>query len=93
MTAILKTGQLGSTSVAAAALANQVAFTAQFWGKKDIASNRKVLGICMALCLLVAVLFTLIAEFLPSGVVQFFDEISPPPAPPPRWTFTPKIAR
>lgn len=90
MTDILMIGQLGSTSVAAAALANQVAFlltffmygvtsgavafTAQFWGKKDIASVRKVLGICMALCLLVAVGFTLIAEFLPSTALGLYTE-------------------
>ena len=90
MTDILMIGQLGSPSVAAAALANQVAFlltffmygvtsgavafTAQFWSKKDITSIRKVLGICMALCLLVAVIFTLIAEFLPSSALGLDTE-------------------
>ncbi len=90
MTDILMIGQLGSTSVAAAALANQVAFlltffmygvtsgavafTAQFWGRQDIASIRKVLGICMALCLLVAVLFTMIAEFLPAAALSLYTE-------------------
>ena len=90
MTDILMIGQLGSISVAAAALANQVAFlltffmygvtsgavafTAQFWGKKDITSIRKVLGICLALCLLMAVIFTLIAEFLPSAALGLYTE-------------------
>lgn len=90
MTDSLMVGQLGSTSVAAVALANQVAFlltffmygvtsgavafTAQFWGKKDLPSIRKVLGICLALCVLVAAVFTLIAEFFPSRALGLYSE-------------------
>jgi Na+-driven multidrug efflux pump len=90
MTDSLMVGQLGSTSVAAVALANQVAFlltffmygvtsgavafTAQFWGKEDITSIRKVLGISMALSVLVAALFTGIAEFFPNQILSLYSE-------------------
>ena len=86
----LMIGQLGETSVASAALANQVAFlltffmygvtsgaaifTAQYWGQRDIASIRKVLGICLSLCLTVALGFTLLAELAPGAVLSLYTQ-------------------
>jgi putative MATE family efflux protein len=87
---VLMIGQLGETAVAAAALANQIgflltfflygitsgaaAFTAQYWGKEDVPSIRKVLGICLVLCVSVAIVFTLIAEFLPSIALSIYTQ-------------------
>ncbi|MDO8971914.1 MAG: MATE family efflux transporter, partial [Saprospiraceae bacterium] len=90
MADVLMIGQLGATSVASAALANQVAFlltffmygitsgaaafSAQYWGKSDIVSIRKVLGICILLCLGVAIFFTLVAEFIPTTALGFYTQ-------------------
>lgn len=74
-------GQLGETSVAAVGLANQVffililiffgistgsaIFTAQYWGQKDVASIRRVLGICLTLAVGVSAVFTVISLSFP----------------------------
>jgi len=87
---VLMIGQLGETSVAAVALANQVGFllmltlfgitsgavvfTAQFWGKQDVPSIHKVLGICLVLALSVACAFVLVAEIIPSGVLSLYTQ-------------------
>jgi putative MATE family efflux protein len=87
---VLMIGQLGETAVAAAALANQIAFlltfflygitsgaaafTAQYWGKEDVPSIRKVLGICLALSLAVALVFTIVAEFLPAFAIGIYTQ-------------------
>ncbi|MFT3892540.1 MAG: MATE family efflux transporter [Anaerolineales bacterium] len=81
-------GQLGESSVAAVGLANQIffllvlflfgttsgmaIFTAQYWGKGDEASIRKVLGICLTLAISVAVLFSLAALFIPEKLMRFY---------------------
>jgi len=87
---VLMVGQLGEASVAAVGLANQIffllilflfgttsgmaIFTAQFWGKGDVESIRKVLGICLALAISVAVLFSLAAVFIPERLMHFYTE-------------------
>src|SRR5512141_471531 len=84
---VLMVGQLGEASVAALGLANQIffllilflfgttsgmaIFTAQYWGKGDVGSIRKVLGICLALAISVAILFTLAAVFIPERLMYF----------------------
>src|SRR5512134_275607 len=71
---VVMVGQLGEASVAALGLANQIffllilfifgvtsgmsIFTAQFWGKGDVESIRKVLGICLVVAVSVGVLFS-----------------------------------
>src|SRR5574342_1178941 len=71
---VLMVSQLGEASVAALGLANQIffllilflfgttsgmaIFTAQFWGKGDTESIRKVLGICLVIAISVAILFS-----------------------------------
>ena len=83
-------GQLGATSVASVALANQVGFlltltlfgissgaavfSAQFWGKEDVPSIHKVLGICLTLAFSVACVFALIAEFIPTGAMSLYTQ-------------------
>ena len=85
---VIMVGQLGEKSVAAVGLANQVffifsfllfgissgagIFTAQFWGKKDRASIRKVLGLCLAMGLAGALLFSSAALLFPEGVLRIY---------------------
>jgi len=90
MVDVIMVGQLGEASIAALGLANQVffllvlflfgvtsgmaIFTAQFWGKKDVESIRKVLGICLMVALSVGFLFTLAATLIPETVLGFYTE-------------------
>lgn len=87
---VLMVGQLGETSVAALGLANQIffllilflfgvssgtaIFTAQYWGKGDTENIRKVLGICLAIAVSVAVLFSLAATMIPEKLMGFYTE-------------------
>ena len=87
---VLMVGQLGEASVAALGLANQIffllilflfgitsgmsIFTAQYWGKRDTESIRKVLGICLALAVSVAALFSLAAMLIPERLMGFYTE-------------------
>lgn len=87
---VLMVGQLGETSVAALGLANQIffllilflfgvtsgmsIFTAQYWGKGDIENIRRVLGICLAIAVLVAAVFTLAATIVPHRLMSFYTE-------------------
>src|SRR5512141_1643181 len=87
---VLMVGQLGEASVAAVGLANQIffllilflfgttsgmaIFTAQFWGKGDVESIRKVLGICLTLAISVAVLFSLAATLIPERLMHFYSD-------------------
>lgn len=90
MIGVMMLGQLGEVSLAAAGLANQVfflfslllfgiasgaaIFTAQLWGKKDIASLRKVLGLCIALGLAASGIFLFLAEVLPVQILGIYSE-------------------
>ncbi len=83
-------GQLGEVSIASVGLANQVfslmilmlfgaysgvgVFTAQFWGKRDVTSIRKVLGIGLMIGLSGSLLFTGLALFLPRPVLSFYTQ-------------------
>ncbi len=85
---ILMIGQLGETAVAAAGLANQLfflltlflfgvgsgsaVFTAQFWGRGDLANLRRVLGIGLRLALGGGLLFTLAAILAPTRLLGFY---------------------
>jgi putative MATE family efflux protein len=87
---VLMVGQLGEASVAALGLANQIffllilflfgvtsgmaIFTAQYWGKSDIESIRRVLGICLTLAIVVAASFSLAATLIPETLMRFYTE-------------------
>jgi putative MATE family efflux protein len=87
---VVMVGQLGETSVAALGLANQIffllilflfgvtsgmsIFTAQYWGKGDEESIRKVLGICLTIALIVATVFTLVATLMPETLMRIYTE-------------------
>ncbi|HEX2926404.1 MAG TPA: MATE family efflux transporter [Ruminiclostridium sp.] len=79
---------LGETSIAAAGIANQfynlltyvfngifnssVIFASQFWGKKDIKSLHKVVGISLTVGVAVAFLFSVAAIVIPGYIVGIF---------------------
>lgn len=81
-------GQLGEKSVASVSLAYQIyfilsiiyfginsgsaIFTAQFWGKQDIQSIRKVVGINVILNTLVGIIFTCLAEIFPEQLLSIY---------------------
>lgn len=87
---VLMIGQLGETAVAAVGLANQVffllslfmfgcgsgaaVFSAQFWGRGDIANLRRVLGIGLRLALAGGILFTAAAVLAPSQVLAVYSK-------------------
>ena len=87
---VLMVSQRGETSVAALGLANQIffllilflfgvtsgmsIFTAQYWGKGDVENIRKVLGICLAIAIAVAAVFTLAATLIPQRLMSFYTE-------------------
>jgi putative MATE family efflux protein len=87
---VIMIGQLGETAVAAVGLANQVffllilllfgissgaaMFTAQFWGKKDIESIHKVLGIGLLLGICSSLLFTLAAVLFPEFILGIYSK-------------------
>ena len=90
MVDVLMVGQLGEAAVAALGLANQIffllilflfgvtsgmsIFTAQYWGRGNAENIRKVLGICLALAILVAALFSLAAVLIPERLMSFYTE-------------------
>src|SRR5512138_2528120 len=87
---VLMVGQLGETSVAALGLANQIffllilflfgvssgmaIFTAQYWGKGDVESIRRVLGLALVVALAVGTAFSIAAVGFPRQVLSFYTE-------------------
>lgn len=85
----LMVGQLGDSAIAGLGIANQVFFlmlflifginnggailVSQFWGKKDVANIRRVLGICLSLGVLAATVFTGLTVFFPQMVIALFS--------------------
>jgi putative MATE family efflux protein len=47
-------------------------FTAQYWGKRDEENIRRVLGICLAISISVAVVFTLAATLFPELLMRYY---------------------
>ncbi len=85
-------GKLGEAQIASVGLANQfyflfslfifglnsgcAIFIAQFWGKRDIKSIRKVLGLCIILGSIGSIFFTVVALIFPEKVMSFFTKDS-----------------
>jgi putative MATE family efflux protein len=81
-------GGLGDTAISAVGIANKLSFvfilllfgvnsgacgfSSQFWGKGDLASVRRVLGLSLHICMAAAVPFFLVSQFLPRQVMTFF---------------------
>lgn len=88
----LMIGKLGETTIAAVGLANKVFFvftllifgivsgsgilTAQYWGKREIANIRKVLGISLILVLGGSLLFLIPAMLRPELIMRIFTTSS-----------------
>ena len=89
-TDVLMIGQLGETPVAAVGLANQfffllnlllfgivsgsAIFTAQFWGRHDLAGIRQVMGISLLLGVSGALAFTVVAVLKPEAVLSIYTQ-------------------
>jgi Na+-driven multidrug efflux pump len=83
-------GGLGDAAISAVGIANKLSFVyvlllfginsgasgfnSQFWGKGDLASVRKVLGLSLHLSMVAAVPFFLVSQLLPRQVMSFFIE-------------------
>lgn len=86
---VIMLGRVGETVLSASSLAGQVQFimtliffgltsgasvlTAQYWGKRDLRTIEKVLGIALRFSILVALLFASIAIFIPAPVMKLFS--------------------
>ena len=82
-------GRLGTVEIAAVGLGNQVfflytmilfgissggaVFTAQFWGKRDLAGIRRTMGLCLVLSLAVALVFVLASAISPAAVIGLYS--------------------
>lgn len=87
----LMTSSLGQSSIAAVGLANQIfffyiliifgigtgssVFISQYWGKKDISSIRKILGLAISISTFVGIVFTISAAFFPESLMRIFINI------------------
>ena len=85
---VVMLGRVGETVLSASSLAGQVQFvmtlfffgltsgaavlTAQYWGKGDIRTIEKVMGIALRFSLLVSVLFTAAAWLVPEAIMRIF---------------------
>lgn len=85
-------GRLGETSVAAVGIANQffylltflfigicnasIIFTSQFWGRKDVDSLHKVLGVSLAANITGAFIFSFAAVVFPRTIMGIFTDNS-----------------
>lgn len=83
-------GQLGDSAVAAVGVANQIfflvsllffgvgsgsaIFAAQYWGQKDSERIQSVLGLSLLMSISGAVLFSLVAIFLPVQVISIYSK-------------------
>ncbi len=90
---VLMLGKVSETALSAASLASQVQFimtlvffgmtsgaavlTAQYWGKRDVESITKIMGICMRFSLLVAVFFTIAVLLFPGLIMSVFTDEKP----------------
>lgn len=82
-------GKLGETAIAAVGIANQyffffnmfliglsagcAVFISQFWGKRDNANIRRILGIGLFSAILVSLLFMVIGFFDPGKIISLFN--------------------
>lgn len=86
---VIMIGQMGETAVASVGLANQITFltnflifgitsgsaifAAQFWGKRDIPSIRKVLGAALMMAVGGALVFTTLAAVFPRTALSIYS--------------------
>ena len=87
---IFMIGQLGTADVAAVGIVSQIVFvsfllmfgigsgaavlTAQYWGKKDIAKIRSILGFALLLTSIVSIIFATCALLIPKELIALFTK-------------------
>jgi len=87
----LMTSSLGQSSIAAVGLANQIfffyiliifgigtgssVFISQYWGKNDVLSIRKILGLAISISTVVGIIFTIAGVFFPEFLMRIFIDI------------------
>lgn len=87
---VIMIGRLGSTSISAVGLGNQLffvyvlllfgtnsgvaIFVAQFWGKKEVENIHKSLGVALTISLMAACLFSFMAIIIPHWVLSLFTK-------------------
>ena len=90
---VVMLGWVGETVLSGSSLAGQVQFvltlfffgltsgaavlTAQYWGKKDLRTIEKVMGIALRFSLLVALLFLIVVQLFPQWVMSIFTPEQP----------------
>ena len=90
---VVMLGKVGETVLSGSSLAGQVQFiltlfffgltsgaavlTAQYWGKKDLRTIEKVMGIAFRFSIIVAVLFILAVQIFPAQVMSIFTPEQP----------------
>lgn len=90
---VVMLGRVGETALSGASLAGQVQFimtlflfglssgaavlTAQYWGKRDIRTIERVLGIAMRFALIVGVIFTAAVWAAPGRIMKIFTPEEP----------------
>jgi putative MATE family efflux protein len=86
---VIMLGKVSETALSASSLAGQVQFiisliffgltsgaavlTAQYWGKRDIPTIEKILGITMRFALIAAIIFTTLVLLFPVPVMKIFS--------------------
>ena len=81
-------GQLGEVAMSASSLGGQIGFmfnivtagltsgagvlTSQYWGRDDVESIRKTMGMTYKICFIISAVFTSIALFMPEFVMSIF---------------------
>jgi Na+-driven multidrug efflux pump len=90
MLGVVFVGQKGDAAVAAVGLAGQIAFilnlvhfgvisgaamfTAQFWGKRDIANLRRVLGLCLTMAISASLVFFTLSQVIPAQLLSIYSK-------------------
>lgn len=85
---VIMLGKVGETALSASSLANQINFilnllifgltsgaavlTAQYWGKKDVRTIEKVLGLSFRLAVILGLVFTAAAVLIPRQLMMLF---------------------
>lgn len=89
MTDTVMLGKLGVVTISACSLANQLSFVfyfilyglsagasvlcAQYWGKRDVDSIERILGITMKIAILAGVVVTAVGLLIPEQVISLFN--------------------
>jgi putative MATE family efflux protein len=89
MAGVMLLGQVGETAVAAVGLAGQAffllnllifgivsgssMFSAQYWGRQDLKGVHRVLGLCLALALIAALIFFAASELFPNRILNLYS--------------------